>query len=554
MPQDAFTLKYVTGELKAALTGGKISKITQSDRDTLTFIIYTGNGTLKLDLCLSAKGQRISLTDTDKPVPQTAPPFCMLLRKHLQNAQITDICQLPFERVVTFDFDSVSEFERLKIRLYIELMGKYSNAVLTLDGVILGALKQTALGENTKRALFSGVKYRLPDAQDKVLPNDGAAMEALFEGAAGDMAKFISENVKGVAYSTACDILLTYGERPTAAQTAEYLCGGEIAPCVTYLNGEPDDFKAKSRAADKKMYPDILSAQKAYYDYVCKKQSFEGEKKRLYAALAAAEKKLEKRLQNIREKLLDCKDAEAVRLKGELITANIYAIERGAESFDAVNYYDGQGGKIKIALDKYLTPAQNAQKYFKRYAKLKRTKETVSAQLGETEEKLNYLKSIEAHIFAAENCDDLQETAEELKRIELIKDPSKGKKQKQKVIPFRVYEIDGFKVLAGRNNIQNDRLLKSITGGDMWLHTHGYHSSHVAIICEGKPVPDGVLLAAAEICAYYSDGRGGTKIPVDYTRRKFVKKPPSAVAGFVIYSEYKTVLAEPKSHAAEGKD
>ena len=122
-------------------------------------------------------------------------------------------------------------------------------------------------------------------------------------------------------------------------------------------------------------------------------------------------------------------------------------------------------------------------------------------------------------MFAAENCDDLQETAEELKRIELIKDPSKGKKQKQKVIPFRVYEIDGFKVLAGRNNIQNDRLLKSITGGDMWLHTHGYHSSHVAIICDGKPVPDGVLLAAAEICAYYSDGRGGTKIPVDYTRR-----------------------------------
>ena len=109
-------------------------------------------------------------------------------------------------------------------------------------------------------------------------------------------------------------------------------------------------------------------------------------------------------------------------------------------------------------------------------------------------------------------------------------------------------------MLAGRNIIQNDRLLKSITGGDMWLHTHGYHSSHVAIICDGKPVPDGVLLAAAEICAYYSDGRGGTKIPVDYTRRKFVKKPPSAVAGFVIYSEYKTVLAEPKSHAAEGKD
>lgn len=554
MPQDAYTIKYVTKELSERLTGGKISKITQADRDSLTFIIYTGSGSVKLDICLSARACRMSLTDSDKPVPQVAPGFCMLLRKHLQNAQITAITQLEYERVVMIDFDCTSEFEHLKMRMYVELMGKYSNAVLTQDDVILGALKTTAISENTKRVLFSGVKYTLPEPQEKILPDDLPALEGAFEYAAGDMAKFISEKVKGVAYSTALDIVETYGENVTAKDVNSYICGAQCNPCVTFLGGEPNDFKARSSSPDRREYPTVLEAQKAFYDYQYNKQTFEEAKKRLIAALNGAIKKLEKRLQTINQKLFDCRDADEIKLKGELITANIYAISRGMDSFEAVNYYDENCGKIKIALDRTLSPSQNAQKYYKRYAKLKRTQETVSAQRGETEDRLNYLNSITAHICAADGISDLEEITEELKQIGLIKEISKGKKQKPKITPFRTYNIGGFKVLAGRNNIQNDRLLKSISGGDMWLHTQGYHSSHVAIICEGRDVPDGVLLAAAEICAYYSDGRNGTKIPVDYTRRKFVKKPPAANAGFVIYTDYKTILVEPASHAGESTE
>ena len=554
MPQDAFTIKYVVQELSATLVGGKISKITQADRDSLTFIIYTGSGSVKLDICLSARACRMSLTDSDKPVPQVAPGFCMLLRKHLQNAQITAITQLEYERVVMIDFDCTSEFEHLKMRMYVELMGKYSNAVLTQDGVILGALKTTAISENTKRVLFSGVKYTLPEPQEKILPDDLPALEGAFEYAAGDMAKFISEKVKGVAYSTALDIVETYGENVTAKDVNSYICGGQCNPCVTFLGGEPNDFKARSSSPDRREYPTVLEAQKAFYDYQYNKQTFEEAKKRLIAALNGAIKKLEKRLQTINQKLFDCRDADDIKLKGELITANIYAISRGMDSFEAVNYYDENCGTIKIALDRTLSPSQNAQKYYKRYAKLKRTQETVSAQRGETEDRLNYLNSITAHICAADGISDLEEITEELKQIGLIKEISKGKKQKPKITPFRTYNIGGFKVLAGRNNIQNDRLLKSISGGDMWLHTQGYHSSHVAILCEGRDVSDGVLLAAAEICAYYSDGRNGTKIPVDYTRRKFVKKPPAANAGFVIYTDYKTILVEPASHAGESTE
>lgn len=554
MPQDAFTIKYVVKELAEMLTGGKISKIVQTDRDNLTFIIYTGKASVKLDICLSARACRISLTDSDKPVPQVAPGFCMLLRKHLANAQITAITQLEHERVVMMDFDCTSEFERLKMRLYVELMGKYSNAVLTQDGVILGALKTTAIGENTKRVLFSGVKYNLPEPQDKIPPDDLPALERTFEFAAGDMAKFISDKVKGVAYSTALDIVETYGEKITAKDVNSYICGGKFNPCITFLCGEPNDFKARSASLDRRDYPTVLEAQKVFYDYTYKKQTFEEAKKRLLAAISSAVKKLEKRLQTINQKLLDCRDADDVKLKGELLTANMYAISRGMDSFEAVNYYDEKGGKIKIPLDKTLTPSQNAQKYYRRYAKLKRTQETVLSQRGETEDKLSYLSSITAHVYSADGIFDLEEISEELKQIGLIKEVARGKKQKPKITPFREFNIGGYRVLAGRNNIQNDRLLKSVSGGDMWLHTQGYHSSHVVIVCEGREVPDSVLLAAAEICAYYSDGRSGTKIPVDYTRRKFVKKPPSSHAGFVIYTDYKTILVKPAGHAGENTE
>ncbi len=547
MPQDAFTVNFIAKELNRALTGGKISKITQQSKDLLTFIIYTPNGTVKLEICLSAKGCRINFTDADVPAPKVAPGFCMLLRKHLQNAEITRVEQIEDERIVYFDFDCRSEFELIKMTLYIELMGKYSNAVLVQNGVIVGALKTTAIGESTKRILFTGAKYVLPEPQDKCSPRNMAQITHIFDCADGDKAKIISDKIKGVSYATALEIVLTCGENLTATDVYNYLNDEKYAPCVTFTDGQPTDFKVRSSSAEKREYSTLLEAQTAYYAAINAKKDFEEKVRKLSSALSSAVKKQEKRLAVMEQKLLDCRDMETVKLKGELITANIYALSRGMDGFEAVNYYDEKGGKIKIALDKSLSPADNAQKYFKRYAKLKRTQISVTEQKRETEEKLDYLSSISAHIRLAENLCDLVGTEEELRSLGLLP-AEQTKKKTVKITPYRAYMCGGMKILAGRSNVQNDRLLKSISSGDLWLHTQGYHSAHVAIICEGKPVPDEVLLTAAQICAYYSDGRTGNKIPVDYTRRAFVKKPPKSNAGFVIYTDYKTVLVDPDAH------
>lgn len=549
MPQDAFTIKYIAEELKSRLLGGKISRIVQPTRDELTFIIYTGKGNVKLEACLSAQSSRLSLTETDKPVPLATPNFCMLLRKHLQNAEITDVVQPDFERIIYFDLKCVSDFSCSVMRLYFEIMGKYSNAVLTENGIIVGALKTTSIGESTKRVLFGGVKYAPPEPQDKVSPDNLIELESAFGYRSGDTARFICDRVKGIAYATALDMVNLFGENITAENIHDYVYSLPAEPCVTFEDGKPADFKVRFCGGNKKLYPDILSAQSAYYDYLCEKRAFGDKKAKLENALGGAVKKAEKRLAAINEKLEECRDAETVKLKGELITANIYALNRGMTGFKAVNYYDPDGGEIKIGLDATLSPSQNAQKYYKKYAKLKRTQLSVGAQKQEILQKLNYYESILSHIKTAESSADFEETEEELVGLGLIRTPAVKKKKTE--TPYRVYNVLGFKVVAGRNNIQNERLTKSLAPDDVWLHTQKYHSSHVGIITEGKSVPDEVIKSAAEICAYYSEGRDGNKIPVDYTKKKFVKKPPKSNAGFVIYTDYKTALADPDGHFGE---
>ena len=547
MPQDSFTIKYIAEELKKRLAGGKISRIVQPARDSLTFIIYTGKGNVKLEACLSAKHSRLSLTDGETDVPAVAPNFCMLLRKHLQNAQITDIVQPDFERIIYFDLKCTSEFTVTDMRLYFEIMGKYSNAILCENGVIVGALKTTAISENTKRVLFGGVKYLPPEPQDKLSPDDTGKIDGALKNFSGDKAKFISENIKGISYATALEITNFYGGSVTAEDIKNYVFSDPISPCVTYENGEPSDFKVRSESADKKDYPDILSAQSAYYSFITAKKSFTEKKTRLLSAVNAGVKKLEKRLSQMRDKLSECADMELIKLKGELITANIYAIQRGDTRLEAVNYYDENCAKTVIELDRTLTPSQNAQKYYKKYAKLKRTKQSVEAQLEAAEAQKEYFSSIGAHICGSESISDLVEIEEELMLLQLLKRAETRKKSKSPP-PYRSYFFEGFRILAGRNNIQNERLTKSLSPEDMWLHTQKYHSSHVAVISEGRTVPDSVIKVAGEICAYYSDGREGSKIPVDYTLKKFVKKPPSSNVGFVIYSNYNTTLSEPDKH------
>ena len=557
MPQDAYTLRYVAAELKNVLVGGKISKINMPAKDELSLIIYTRSGSVKLEISSSAKNNRISVAVREKPNPANAPNFCMLLRKHLQNALVTDVRQVLFERIVAIDFDCFSEFSSTKMTLYCEIMGKYSNMVLTEKGVILGALKQTTLEENAKRILFSGAKYTLPPPQGKVSPFDAEGLESLFCSIARDE-KFICDNVEGIAYSTAAEMCAHYGGKVTAGEVAEYVRSDETAPCITYNDrDEPCDFRARSCDRGAKRYPDILSAQRDYYDYVYVKTTFEDAKRRLTTTLHSAVKKAEKRLAQTDTKLMECEAAEDVKLKGELITANIYRIQRGMTGFEADDYYSEEPRKIKIELDRQLSPAQNAQKYYKKYAKMKRTVEFLSVQKAETEERLDYLNSINANICAAECIEDLLETENELIADDMIKRPPErkgAKKRAPETAPFREYEFDGFKVIVGRNNMQNDRLIRTLSSDDIWLHVNRFHSSHAGIIADGRDVPDEVILKAAQVCAYYSEARGRDKVTVDYAPRKYVKKPPKAHSGFVTYTDYSNIIVCPDAHRESAKN
>lgn len=550
MPQDAFTLQYVTKELKETLVGGKISKIKQPAKDRLSLLIYTRGGTVKLDIDLSAKYCRVSVGEKcASPNPKVAPNFCMLLRKHLQNAEITAVKQVGFERVIFFDFLCFSEFEVTDMRLYLEIMGKYSNAVLVKDGIIAGALKTASLETGARRVMLGGAKYALPEKQDKCDPADLASLKKTFENAIGDRAKFIADNVLGIAYSTALDIVESCGENAGAEEVFSYVNSPDYQPCVIFRGGEPTDFKARLTAGGKP-YETLLEAQADFYTFQVMAKSFNDNKRRLVSAVCAARKKAEKRLAIALEKLSECDKADEMKLKGELITSNIYAVERGKSSFEAVNYYDENCGKISIELDPRLTPSQNAQKYFKRYQKLKRTAQTVTKQKQESEERISYLESILSSLELAEDLHDLTETESELISLSLLPEPKQvGRKKETPTAPFRRYLYGGFTVLCGRNNTQNDRLLKSLNANDLWLHVKTFHSSHVAVLCDSGEPTDAVIKFAAEVCAYFSQAREKDKVAVDYALKRYVKKPNGANAGKAVYTDFKTIIVAPDKHA-----
>lgn len=559
MPQDAFTLKKLNSELASLLTGGKISRINQPEKDRLSLLIYTHIGTVKLDIDLSAKFCRISVNEkrTDEN-PKNAPNFCMLLRKHLQNAQITAVKQVDFERVIYFDFTCFSEFSSCEMRLYLEIMGKYSNAVLTKDGVIVGALKTTSL-ESAKRVTLTGAKYALPEKQDKADPTRIDELTKAFDEkyGEGDAAKFLSEKITGIAYVTAEEMVATYGEGITAQNVYDYVNNTDVQPCITFINGAPADFKVRSVMPEQKAYPTLLQAQAAYYDYAVGLKKFTDEKRKLLSALESAVKKCEKRLGQICDKLTECEKIEDTKLAGELITANIYAIQRGDSELKAKNYYDENCAEITIKLDPRLTPSQNAQRYYKKYAKLKRTLENLTEQKKETENKLYYLQSIAESLNFSESETDLHGIREELISLSLIKDdasPQKGKKNKSPEKPYRTFIFDGFTIICGRNNVQNERLIKSLTESDIWLHTKTFHSSHVGILTEGKKATDEVIKFAAEICAYYSAAREKDKIPVDFTAKKYVKRPNGSPLGFAVYTDFKTIIVAPNAHTENRTD
>ena len=556
MPQDAFHLRRIANELNILLQGGKVNRIAQANKDELTFHIYTKKTTVKLILSTNASNARVCLTLTEKEPAPVAPNFCMLLRKHLVGAEILAIRQVDFERILEIDLHCTGDFSECDRTLHCEIMGKYSNLVLTEKEVILGALKPSSIDNLGGRPLLAGVKYAYPASQDKVSPFDTPALlerlrayaETRENSDADSLAKFVFENVSGLALPTARELVRRCPKLTEFPAFLKDACENlPNEPHLLSVNGEPTDFFAFAVSGGTPT-PSLLKAEDEFYTHREGAKGFADKKRKLESAVKSLLKKLSKRIQETLEKLKEAENAEEYRIKGELLTANLYRVEKGQSSIVLENWYEEGCPPVKIALDATLPPAKNAQRYFKTYNKHKRAKEVLTPMLQAEEEEKRYAESILSGIALAETETDLKEIELELIGLGLLRAPKEkvGAKKKTVETPFREYEKDGFRILAGRNNLQNDRLLRLASPDDLWLHTQKYHSSHVLIVREGKKIPDGVLLYAAELCAYYSDGRESGKIPVDYCERKHVKKPNKAKAGFVIYTNYQTVLVEPK--------
>lgn len=565
MPQDAFHIRRSADELQRLLVGGKINRVSQVSKDELTFIIYTGKSTVKLIISANATNCRVCLSETEKSPLTVAPNFCMLLRKHLQGAEILNIEQHGFERIVKITLLCTSDFSQSTRVLYCELMGKYSNVILTENDVVLGALKTASIVDDSHRVLLSGAKYTLPVPQDKYSHTDRAGVETSIdnflqtrtEGWDEDaLATHVFSSVSGLALPTCRQIVKRFLAEHTTLSPAHFsaflcdFCENEPnAPHVVYQANTPTDFFAFPVENGVSM-PSLCKAEDVFYTFKETLKTFTEKKTKLTALAQALRKKTAKRLQDCLEKLRETEKAEEYRMQGELLTANLYAVQSGQTGIEVVNWYDENGGTLRIRLDPTISPSQNAQRYFKTYNKLKRAKEILEPRKRADEAELSYADSVLSSIALAETEADFTEIKEEFIALGLIKTETKGQKKPKKdaPVPFRRYTYLGYTILAGRNNLQNDRLLKEASAEDIWLHTQKYHSSHVIIVNNGGQVRDEIIKFASEVCAYYSDGRNGDKIPVDYCKRKYVKKPSKSKAGFVTYTDYKTALATPTPH------
>lgn len=559
MPQDAFTLRYLCEELNSIFKDGKVNRITEPSNDELVLTVYTGKRTEKLLLDVNPSAPRIGIVKTEKESPLTAPNFCMLMRKHLLSATILGMEVVGFDRIIKIDFLASGEFfDSVKKTVYVELMGRYSNVILTENGKVLGGNRGINMFDDGVRPLIVGKPYVYPPVNNKRLPNDEQLIEIFDKSDVENLSDLTTDNVQGIAKSTAKEIVAKYIEKNDINRVCgktffdylnDFLFNTKSQPCVLKNNQEIVDVLVcpySTLEGQIKSFEHLYLAEDFYFENKEKIKRFKSKKERLNSIVNTNVKKIKKRLTAIKAKEKDALSAEENRIKGELILSNIYMIKQGEKECVLDNYYDGT--KIKIQLNEYLSPAKNAENFYKKYNKQKRTLIALKPQKEQSESELEYLNSVLEEINLAESSSDLNEIEKELIQVGLIAEHKNDKNKKQEQSKIRTYIYKGYRIFVGRNNLENDKITFTAKHDDIWLHAKDYHSSHAIIESNGKAILDDVLLVGAEICAYYSKGREGGKTEIVYVPKKFVKKPSKSKPGFVTYTNFKSLMVEPNNH------
>ena len=562
MPMDGLTVGFAARELDAILKGGRVDRITQPERDAVVLVIRAGNANHRLLLCASPNNARCHLTDLSFSNPLEPPALCMLMRKQLTGARVTEIRQEEGDRIIHIDFDAVNELgDHVLRRLVLEIMGRHSNLMmLDENGRILEAARHVNAEMSRVRQIQPGMIYQAPPSQEKLNPGTlqaGKLLARLQARGGGSFSRALSEEITGLSRVSAEEMavrVLDRGETwPEDLQAAcEKLEGlfrrlpEMAAPCVLRgEDGEAEDvfaFPYLSRDTGREESCRTLSAAlDRYYASRDAKDRLSQKSAAMIRTLKGHADRCNRKLAMQEEELASAERMEEYRRIGDAIQANLYQLKKGMTEAVLPDWSDPEGGSITVELDIRLTPVQNAQKYFKKYQKARSARETAAVQRDKTLEELEYLENM---LMDAENCtgeSELEEIRQELVRTGYMKRVTNRKQQRQLPAskPYRFRSADGIEIVVGRNSIQNDRLTQAAAGNEMWLHAKDMPGSHVIIRTEGE-VPLTTLRQAALLAAWYSKGKNSSTVPVDYTLRKYVKKPSGAAPGKVIYTHQKT--------------
>ena len=560
MGSDLVALSALANELNIALTGARVDKIVQPDPDELRFFLRNNGKNLCFCVSCNSGAPRIHITNSKKHNPINAPSLCMLLRKHLQVSSVEGVSIFNNDRILQVKFKARTEMkDDATYYLFAEIMNRYSNIVFTDENLtILDAVKHLPLDATRDHVVLRGVKYApVPQKKISYLTDCNSVFDS-FNG--GDLHKFILDNMSGFSGVTVSEILMRCGlemSQDTALSPSQKEKLISVIDEFRNINNSNDYKPVLLNGKDVLPYHYVVLKDKNAVSFDTMSEAYDAlfsvtdteirnkaRLKTLTTTVKHLKNKVEKNIAIDIERLKECENMDMYRLYGELIVSYIYLVKKGDKTLVCDNYYTGE--KIEIPLDETLTPSENSKHYYTKYNKLKRQKEFTEKKLDNDRNLFDYVLSIEKELLTLPYDCSTVGIEEELERLGVLRKKStKGKVRKEKGEPPIKYTHNGFTILKGRNNIQNDELtFKIASGGDVWLHVKNGHGAHVIIFTEGKNVPDETIKVASEIAC--SDFAGSQN--VDYTERKNVKRMPNGHPGQVIYVNYKTALVEPNDH------
>lgn len=569
MAFDGITVSAIKAEIEDKILGGRIDKVYQPEKDEIILGIRSMGQAYKLLLTSNASNPKFHFTQTNPSNPMTPPLFCMVMRKHLQSGKIIKIEQPDFDRILNIYVESLNELGDYSVKkLVLEIMGRHSNIILTDENTtILDCIKHIGHDTSSVREVLPGREYTLPPSQGKINTlelDDNNFKEVLGNNPSFEIQSVIYKNYTGISPIAASEICYranVNGSTPVEALTdiqkkvifnefaklVEDIKANRFYPeSITNEKGKTIDFSpiemTQFNGFEIKKYTSISELIESFYanrDFAYRiGQKTQDLRKLITQNIERCIRKKDIQMQTLRS----IKNRDELRLKGELLTANIYSIKKGMTTVELPNYYSENQELVAIELDSNKTPSENAQKYYKAYNKAKRTFEALKDQIKSNDEELAYLESV---LTSVNNCTDEQDVKEirrELREEGYVKKVKNQKdKSKKHSVPLHFISQDGFDIYVGKNNIQNDELtLKFARPRDIWMHTKNIPGSHVIIVANGQTIPDTTLNEGAMLSAFYSKAKNSSKVPVDYTEKKNVKKPNGSKPGFVIYETNKT--------------